>query len=616
MINGSINRTVNSYMKIRKYKFTAPLFVVILCVAAAALALTICFAAISGTSAFSAEEQRLTVSKTEFEYGEPILITAYGKGLDWVGIYAPDGTASILWVYIDENTAGGVGNGVEFDIIDRGVINNGAEYADITPGEYIVRLMPDNTSDLSRAIETIKIKVLEQSAPAGLKPPSGAEYTPAGNGFAAGTLKVELPEDSQAKDVQPYWADGNGILSDYMPLPKFKVKKNSAVYVFPESVIIPEGATELWIYTLGRNGKRSDECFKLTLPEGSDFKNSQKPGTEFQVISDIHITQDNAHVHNQHFRLVLEDISKLSPESIGIFIDGDIADTGNEAEYELMTEMYQAQSGIPPLFLAIGNHDLYNGTMEEKTALFLRYAKKADGTHPSGLHYDFYLKGFHFVFLGNDELVRGVDTTLNENTLKWLKNVLEKDRDASRPVFLFIHQSLYDTVAGSLPGQNWNGVHNEDAFRELIYNYPEIIMFNGHSHWTMDSERNGYLREGYPSIFNTASTAYLWTSYNIITGENLNGSQGYYIEIYDDMIMIRGRDFANSKWIPAAQYCLTGYSGLISGSTEPSEPSERNTSGDSKNIILPVIICCAGAVLIAAVVLTIVFAKKRKKSII
>ena len=138
-------------------------------------------------------------------------------------------------------------------------------------------------------------------------------------------------------------------------------------------------------------------------------------------------------------------------------------------------------------------------------------------------------------------------------------------------------------------------------------------MFNGHSHWTMDSERNGYIREGYPSIFNTAATAYLWTSYNIITGENLDGSQGYYIEIYDDMIMIRGRDFANGKWIPAAQYCLTGYNGLVPGS---SETPERNESGNSKNVFLPVIISCAAVIVIAAVIVTIVFAKKRKKSII
>ena len=224
MIKGSIDHTVNNYKKTRRGDFTVPVtvlvFVTVLCLAAVIAALSICSVTFLDRTSVYAEEKRLTVSKTEYEYGEPILITAYGKGLDWVGIYAPDGKASILWVYIDENTAGGVGNGVQFDIIDRGVINNGAEYADIAPGEYIVRLMPDDTSDLSRAIETVKIKVLEQSLPSGLTPPSGAEYTPAGNGFAAGRLKVELPEDSQAKDVQPYWADSNGILSDYMPLPK------------------------------------------------------------------------------------------------------------------------------------------------------------------------------------------------------------------------------------------------------------------------------------------------------------------------------------------------------------------------------------------------------------
>ena len=36
------------------------------------------------------------------------------------------------------------------------------------------------------------------------------------------------------------------------------------------------------------------------------------------------------------------------------------------------------------------------------------------------------------------------------------------------------------------------------------------------------------------------------------TGEYLKGSQGYYVEVYEDKILVLGRDFTNSKWIPSA----------------------------------------------------------------
>ncbi len=406
----------------------------------------------------------------------------------------------------------------------------------------------------------------------GPKAPLFAEYAIAGGGFGGGKLTVTLPEGHKAYEIQPYWAGADGILDGYTPLPKFKTNKKRVVsYNYPSAMIVPEAATELWIYTRDSSGRQSAYCYVLKLPEGSGFADPGTAPAEFQVISDIHITTNDAHIHNLHFGTVLDDIAKVSPSSFGLFINGDMADTGNETEYENMMKIYNARENVPPFFMAIGNHDLYNGTLEEKTALFLKYAKLPDGSHPDSSHYDFWLNGFHFVFLGNDNLVNGVDTTLNASTLEWLKKVLDSGRDKSRPIFLFIHQSLYDTVAGSLPGQNWNGVQNEEGFRELIYKYPEIIMFNGHSHWIMDSVRNICQREDHPVIFNTSSTAYLWTSYNIVTGEHQDGSEGYYISIYPDKILVRGRDFVNGKWISAAQYCLTGYTNPVGGGSGDSD---------------------------------------------
>ncbi|MBO4327238.1 MAG: metallophosphoesterase [Clostridia bacterium] len=550
-------------------------------------------------------DRKLIVSKTEYDYGEPILITAYGEGLDWVGIYSPDGKASILWVYIDPSR-GGVGSGTQFDIIARGVINNGASRADIKPGKYIIRLMPDDTSDLSKALETVEITVNNKQA-AGPKAPISAEYTPAGSGFGGGILTVKLSEDSGASGIRPFWANESGILSDYTNLPDFKVKNGSASYTFDDSMIIPAEATQLWVYSVGALGKRSEECFRIDLPAGSGFADPGAASVEFQVVSDIHITTDRNHEHNTHFAQVLKDISENSKKSIGLFVVGDMANTGDEEEYRIMSEMQKAQKGAPALFLAIGNHDLYNGSMEEKSALFLKYASLPGGKHPMSVHYDFWLSGFHFIFLGNDDLVNGVDTTLDPETLEWLRKTLDDRRDETRPVFLFIHQSLYNTVAGSLPGQGWNGVHDENAFRELLCSYPEVIMFNGHSHWTMDSESNIFRQGGYPTILNTASTAYLWTSYYITEGEFLYGSQGYYVSIYDDKIIIRGRDFVTGQWIAAAQYCLSGADGF----PNPDNSSGRGVSWSSTQIAIFIATVCAVLIIAAAIIIIAIKYKKR-----
>ena len=85
-------------------------------------------------------------------------------------------------------------------------------------------------------------------------------------------------------------------------------------------------------------------------------------------------------------------------------------------------------------------------------------------------------------------------------------------------------------------------------------------MFNGHSHWELNSEKSMYVRdEELPNIFNTASVGYLWTSYEVDTGEYMQGSHGYVIKVYKDKVMVMGRDFENEKYVPSAVFVAENY---------------------------------------------------------
>lgn len=83
-----------------------------------------------------------------------------------------------------------------------------------------------------------------------------------------------------------------------------------------------------------------------------------------------------------------------------------------------------------------------------------------------------------------------------------------------------------------------------------------------------------------PTIFNTASVAYLWNDDSV----SIEGAQGYFITAYEDMIIVRGRDFANGKWISSAQF-FTDYSTLPDEEPEGPEedPSDDQTTGTSDN---------------------------------
>ncbi len=439
---------------------------------------------------------------------------------------------------------------------------NQQEFIKLTPFSLAVGAVTGAVTALAiktvRACKTRKAVLPEPAMPASAAPAFTATYTHTGSpdGYAAGTVTVTVPaEEAEGRFIRMYWGNDAGKLEGYTPLPLLKIQGESTVYTFGRQVLIPAGATKLLVYTANAEGELSEDCVELELPEGAAHGGFEASDAELWVMSDAHLTVDQDHVHNRHFAAMLRNVREVSPEALGLFVVGDMANSGQEQEYQNMVALHAEAGEVPPLFLTIGNHDFYNNSFEEGRAKFLRCATLPDGTHPASTTYDFWLGGYHFISLSTDE-PDGLDAIFHESTMDWLRERLDENRDTTRPTFLFLHQSLYDTVSGSLPGERWNGVKNEQMLRDVLAGYPEVMFFNGHSHWTMDSVSNMF--EGTPElpcrIFNCASVGYLWTGINVVTGEHLDGSQGYLVKICGSTLYVLGRDFCTGEWVSAAQY--------------------------------------------------------------
>lgn len=376
------------------------------------------------------------------------------------------------------------------------------------------------------------------------------------DGYATGTVTITMPtEEAEGRRIVMYWGNEEGKLPGYTALPLLKAQGEVTTYTFGKHVLIPTGATKLMVYTSDAEGNLSEECVILDLPEDAAHKGFEPSDAELWVMSDVHLTEDQNHTHNRNFASMLKNVQEVSPHALGIYIVGDMANSGQEQEYQNVIALHAEADNVPPLFLTLGNHDFYNNSFEEGRAKFLRYATLPDGTHPETPTYDFWLGGYHFISLSTDE-PNHLNAIFHQSTMDWLREKLDENRDPSRPTFLFLHQSLYNTVAGSLPGEGWNGVETEDLLRAVLADYPEVMFFNGHSHWTLDSVSNMF--DGTPElpchIFNCGSVGYLWTGINVVGGENLDGSQGYLVKICGSTVYILGRDFCTGEWVPAAQY--------------------------------------------------------------
>ncbi|MWJ31458.1 metallophosphoesterase [Saccharibacillus sp. WB 17] len=181
-----------------------------------------------------------------------------------------------------------------------------------------------------------------------------------------------------------------------------------------------------------------------------------------------------------------------------------------------------------------------------------RMRRFAEATGAAAPYHDHWIGGYHFIFLGS-EVPHPKDCDLSSAQLRWLQERLSEKSSPDRPVFVFLHQPLMDTVAGSMERQGWYGVNQDTELKKVLSACPQAILFTGHTHWQLEAERTMYDGQGVmPSMFNASSVAYLWTDGD----EHLTGSEGLQVDVYGDRVVVRGRDFVKRAWIEGAEYTV------------------------------------------------------------
>lgn len=503
------------------------------------------------------KETYIVTDKTEYFVGEPVYVAASSVnagGKDWIGIF-PKGYVgpSIYWDYIST-----VGKGKTFDIKKASHTGSSmSAYFGLPEGEYTVYIIPNDLTGkegIGIALASLDIKVVSDPSKIA-KAPLSAEYKLKNDtdGMADGTLTVTLPEDHMADDVYMWWANDSGKLPGYTRLARFKVTGTTVVHEMTPNTVIPEGATKLLIYTYNDSNGISDDCLEVKLPEGAASKGFGEVLSEFQIVSDIHIKGDASHEYSKHFTGMLKDVVKNSPNSVGIFAVGDIVDRGDSPAYwTYFHQHYASVKDAPALYLGIGNHEYIGTDYKAGLKQFLENLNFPDGSTPDKPYYDVWVNGYHYIFLGSE--TTGA-SSLTPAQLKWLDEKINENRDG-RPIFVFHHQPMLNTTSGSTSAEGWSGVSNHAQLMNVVDKYPEVMFFNGHTHWILDSDN--CMHEGKNAkFFNTSSVAYLWHSYDVVTGERQTGSEGYYVRIYEDKIAVLGRDFVTGEWVSSAQFLVS-----------------------------------------------------------
>ncbi len=528
----------------------------------------------------------LSTDKLVYQEGEPIMVTAFGSERDWCGIYAADqatpGTHSAIRYYYVHRTDGfpsgtavDIRNAFRRDHSRPALIN-------IPVGEYKIYLCANDGYDVLGEVSIQVVprekEIIPDEVPGD---PASAVYASAnaGKGRADGTVTITagsyLPHSYKL-----WWANADGPIEGYSEMDTVICAGPTTTLKVTPYTLIPQGADRILVYAA--NGDHvSEKYVEAMLPEGAGNYSLGDTVRELQVLSDVHLTTDRGHAYNKHFEMALEEIKKLSPSSAGIFVNGDIVNNGAAAEYSQLQSILKRQAeGLPPVHIGIGNHEYFaNGAGDtQQVDRFLTGTKNDSET----IYFDRWVDGMHFIFLASE----GVEdyAYLSEAQLKWVDELLDKDAETGAPVFVFLHQGIIDTVAGTFGYQGWHGIFQGMELSEILKDHPNVVLFSGHSHWTLESDGSFKAADDkLPTILNSTATSYLWDDYANVTQVGVPGSQGYYIYMYDDCIVFRGREFTEGKWVGSAQFIqpLAGYGEEETTEAETVPVTEPDTAGDA-----------------------------------
>ena len=201
----------------------------------------------------------------------------------------------------------------------------------------------------------------------------------------------------------------------------------------------------------------------------------------------------------------------------------------------------------------IGNHEFFDYDIEvnspEQVQTFINRYLEFSGEEK--VYHDTWVNNYHFISLGsedgNSKTEDSITAFISEEQQKWLKEKLAENYQKGKPIFVFLHQNINKLT---LPGNtSWVGVEQSEQVKEILSQYPEVILFASHSH--LDLDESCVMSDEPFTIVNTGAV-----HYTFVPDENSEEGRkrvpyikGVYIEVNGNKVVVKGRDIKEKKWI-------------------------------------------------------------------
>ncbi len=277
-----------------------------------------------------------------------------------------------------------------------------------------------------------------------------------------------------------------------------------------------------------------------SLPaESYEAKRPNDVKLNFTVLSDCHIEGVDVEFTftdtYKVFAKILSSAKKAEKGNDAIVFLGDNTMNGQDIENMLFFGGVNAIRPADEIIVAAGNHDLSNGegSYDEFSKRFLGYNNAFFSDNLQKPYFHKVINGCYFIVLSSEEAL--VNTMyLSDEQLTWLQELLRKADEENAPIFVMAHHP-----ADYLEGRDYY------ELTDILNDYDNLLYFCGHTHAEF-TQNSVYTLGGVNCINLPRCTEYKTEGYDTGIGAQ--------VELYDDEILVRIRDYYDGVWLEEYEY--------------------------------------------------------------
>jgi Icc protein len=288
-----------------------------------------------------------------------------------------------------------------------------------------------------------------------------------------------------------------------------------------------------------------------------------EPLLSYFILSDLHVIAGNEQTPRK-FKQALEDIHGFKDKVEAVLLTGDLTDSGLERDYKEVRKIMNGYK-FPNVHANMGNHEYYTVWMNDKNVWSQKTApngKTNEHSREQFLNFFGYQKpyneltvnGYTVLLMSQETYVQekaevGEGAWYSDEQMKWLKDRLAAVYEPGKPIFIMTHQPLPPS------GQD-GGSHQlirAMEFRSILEPYKNIFVFCGHRHMDFQNGSPHYVKESFHYFHNSSVGRPLNRNSQQV---EKNKSQGLYVQVYADKIVLKGREFSNRTFIQEANWTI------------------------------------------------------------